>query len=152
MSKHDWDTYFMDIASTVSNRASCIRRQVGAVIVRDKQILATGYNGAPSGVTHCEDRPGGCMRENLKVPSGERHELCYGAHAEVNAIAQAARNGTPIKDAKIYCTTMPCSMCAKSIINAGIIKVIYNEGYSDILTQTLFNEAGVAVEKYGDST
>ena len=148
MSRLSRDAYFMEIATVVAKRSTCNRRKVGAVIVRDNQILATGYNGSPAGTTHCEDREGGCIRERLKVPSGERHELCYGAHAEANAISQAAKNGTNINGATVYCTTMPCSMCAKSIINAGIHKVIFNYGYNDGMTEILFREAGVEVEMY----
>lgn len=145
MRKH-WDEYFMDIAKVVSTRSTCIRRQVGAIVVKNHNILATGYNGSPKGTTHCDDR-GGCLRQQLEIPSGEKHELCYGAHAEANAISQAASGGTAIAGSIIYCTTMPCSMCAKSIINAGIVRVVYSEGYSDGMSDVLFREAGVEVIK-----
>ena len=116
-----WDTYFMDITSLVAKRTTCTRRAVGAIIVKDRQVLATGYNGAPSGVRHCAEV--GCLRKRLNVPSGERHELCRGIHAEQNAIIQAAAHGVSIRGAVLYCTTMPCSICAKMIINAGISKI-----------------------------
>ena len=145
MRKH-WDEYFMDIAKAVGTRSTCTRRQVGAVVVKDHNILATGYNGSPKGTTHCEDR-GGCLRQQMEVPSGQMHELCYGAHAEANAIAQAASRGTAIAGSTIYCTTMPCSMCAKAIINSGIVMVVYNEGYADGMANILFTEAGVELIK-----
>ena len=114
----DWDTYFMRITKLVATRSSCLRRSVGAVLVKDKRILATGYNGAPAGMAHCEEA--GCLRDQLHIPSGERHELCRGLHAEQNAIIQAARQGAEIKDSTLYCTTAPCSLCAKMLINAGV--------------------------------
>lgn len=124
-----WEAYFMDITKLVARRSTCLRRIVGAVIVKDKRLLATGYNGAPSGVTHCFET--GCLREKLNIPSGEKHELCRGVHAEQNAIIQAAYHGISLKGSTLYCTTQPCSICAKMIINAGIIKVLYQEGYDD---------------------
>lgn len=147
MNRPSWDEYFMEITHLVARRSTCLRRQVGAVIVKDRNILATGYNGAPSGVSHCEET--GCLREQLKVPSGERHELCRGLHAEQNAIIQAARHGTNIDGAALYCTTLPCIICTKMIINAGIRRVIYEEGYADQLAAAMLAEAGVAVERYG---
>lgn len=141
----DWDAYFMEIASLVSKRSTCLRRQVGAVIVKDKNILSTGYNGAPSGITHCEVT--GCLREKLNVPSGERHELCRGLHAEQNAIIQAAFHGTSIKDSTLYCTNLPCSICSKMLINAGIIKIIFKEGYMDALGKEMIEESGIVLER-----
>jgi len=135
----------MEIASLVSKRSTCLRRQVGAVIVKDKNILSTGYNGAPSGITHCEVT--GCLREKLNVPSGERHELCRGLHAEQNAIIQAAYHGTSIKDSTLYCTNLPCSICSKMLINAGIIRIIYKEGYMDELGKEMIEESGIVMER-----
>ena len=128
-SRPDWDSYFMEIASIVSKRSTCTRRSVGALIVKDKRILATGYNGAPTGLKHCMDL--GCLREQMKIAPGERHELCRGLHAEQNAIIQAAYHGVTINRAHLYCTHLPCSICIKMLINAGIEKVFYLEGYPD---------------------
>jgi len=136
-----WDTYFMDITTLVAKRTTCLRRAVGAIIVKDKRILSTGYNGAPSHIRHC--REVGCLREQLKVPSGQRHELCRGIHAEQNAIIQAAFYGVSIKDATLYCTTQPCSICAKMLINAGIRKICYQSGYADPMAKEMLAEAGV---------
>ncbi len=146
MPRPSWKQYFMDITKMVAKRSTCLRRQVGALIVKDKRILATGYNGAPSGLKHCEEV--GCIRDKIKVPSGQRHELCRGLHAEQNAIIQAAYHGISIKGATMYCTTSPCVICAKMIINAGIKEVIYEEGYDDPLAMELLKEAGVKVERY----
>ena len=134
----DWDTYFMDMAKLASRRSSCLRRAVGAVLVKDKRLLATGYNGVPSGVTHCETV--GCLRERLAVPSGERHELCRGLHAEQNAIIQAAFHGVSIRDSVLYCTNLPCIICAKMLINAGVRRVVFLEGYADPLTEEMLRE------------
>jgi len=147
MQRPSWDEYFMEITHLVSRRSTCLRRQVGAVIAKDRNMLASGYNGAPSGVSHCSDT--GCLREQLKVPSGERHELCRGLHAEQNAIIQAAKHGTSIDGSTLYCTTLPCIICAKMIINAGIRRVVYTEGYADQLATTMLNEAGVSLEQFG---
>jgi len=136
-----WETYFMDIARLVAKRSTCLRRAVGAIIVKDKRILATGYNGAPSGIKHCIET--GCLREELNIPSGERHELCRGIHAEQNAIIQAAFHGVSIKDAELFCTNQPCSICAKIIINAGIKKIYYGARYADSMASEMFDEAGV---------
>ena len=141
MQRPSWDQYFMDITRLVATRSSCLRRQVGALLVKDRNILATGYNGVPSGISHCNDA--GCLRERLAVPSGERHELCRGLHAEQNAIIQAAKHGTNIDGSTLYCTTMPCIICTKMIINAGIRKVIYAEGYADDLAREMIGEAGI---------
>jgi len=139
----DWDIYFMEMAKLASRRSSCLRRAVGAVLVRDKRLLATGYNGVPSGVTHCEET--GCLREKLQVPSGERHELCRGLHAEQNAIIQAALHGVSTKGAVLYCTTLPCIICAKMLINSGVRKVYYLDGYSDSLTGEMLAEVGLTL-------
>jgi len=145
----DWDTYFMDMAKLAARRSSCLRRAVGAVLVKDRRLLATGYNGVPSGVTHCEVT--GCLRERLKVPSGERHELCRGLHAEQNAIIQAAFHGVSIRDAVLYCTNLPCIICAKMLINAGVRRIVYIEGYSDALTQEMLAEVGMELVRMGDT-
>jgi dCMP deaminase len=136
-----WDTYFMDIACLVAKRSTCLRRSVGAVLVKDRRLLATGYNGAPSQVRHCVET--GCLREKLGVPSGERHELCRGIHAEQNAIIQAAYHGVSIKGATLFCTNLPCVICAKMIINAGIVRIIYESGYADALSTEMLTEASV---------
>lgn len=137
----DWDTYFMEMAKLASKRSSCLRRAVGAVLVKDRRLLATGYNGVPSGVTHCEVT--GCLREKLSVPSGERHELCRGLHAEQNAIIQAAFHGVSIREAVLYCTNLPCIICAKMLINAGVRRIVYIEGYADALTEEMLREVGM---------
>ncbi|HDN97950.1 MAG: cytidine deaminase [Candidatus Omnitrophota bacterium] len=139
----DWDRYFMEIAELVSKRSTCLRRKVGAVIVKDKRILATGYNGAPTGLPHCDEV--GCIREKLKIPSGERHELCRGLHAEQNAIIQAAYHGVSIKDSVMYVTCHPCSVCVKMIINAGIKEVVIKEGYPDKLASQLLKESKIKI-------
>jgi dCMP deaminase len=136
-----WDAYFMDITELVAKRTTCLRRAVGAIVVKDKRILSTGYNGAPSGIRHCLEV--GCLREQLKVESGKRHELCRGIHAEQNAIIQAAYHGVSVKGASMYCTTQPCSICAKMIINAGIRTIYYRSGYADELSREMFEESGV---------
>jgi dCMP deaminase len=146
MTRPSWDEYFMEITHLVSRRSTCLRRQVGAVLVKDKNILATGYNGAPSGVAHCLDV--GCLREQMKIPSGERHELCRGLHAEQNAIIQAAKHGTSIEGATLYCTTMPCIICSKMIINAGIRRIVYEEGYADQLAAGMLTENGMTVDRF----
>ncbi|MCK5240086.1 MAG: dCMP deaminase family protein, partial [Candidatus Thorarchaeota archaeon] len=132
MTRKSKDVYFSEIADLVSTRSTCLRNTVGAVIVKDSKILSTGYNGAPKGLPHC-DELGGCMRNRLGVKSGERHELCRGLHAEQNSIIQAAFHGVSVKGAKMYCTTRPCSICTKMIINAGITEVIFMEEYRDDL-------------------
>jgi dCMP deaminase len=142
----EWKEYFVGIARLVSKRSTCTRRKVGAVLVRDKRVLATGYNGAPSGLSHCEET--GCIREKMAVPSGQRHELCRGLHAEQNAIIQAAYHGINIKDAIFFCTTLPCSICFKMIINAGIKEVVYEEGYPDDLTVAFLKESDIKMTKY----
>jgi len=145
-----WEIYFMDITALVAKRSTCIRRAVGAIIVKDKRILSTGYNGAPSGIRHCTEV--GCMRAEQNVPSGERHELCRGIHAEQNAIIQAAYHGVSIKGATLFCTNMPCSICAKMIINAGIKRIYYQDGYADPLSSDLLDEAGIGIIKLADNS
>ena len=140
-SRPSWDDYFLEIANLVATRSTCLRRKVGAVIVKDKRILATGYNGAPQGLPHCLDI--GCLREKLNIPRGERHELCRGIHAEQNAIIQAATSGTNIEGSILYSTHFPCSLCMKMIINSGIRKIFYLEGYPDDLAKTLSGEANL---------
>lgn len=141
----DWDTYFLDIVELVSRRSTCRRRAVGAGLVRDRRILATGYNGAPSKLKHCLDI--GCLREQLNVPSGERHELCRGLHAEQNVIIQAALHGVITKGSTLYCTNHPCVICAKMIINAGIIRIVIHDGYHDKLAAEMLKEAGIIVKQ-----
>ena len=150
MSRPSWDQYFIDITHLVATRSTCLRRQVGALLVKDRNILATGYNGTPSGITHCGDV--GCLRDRLQVPSGERHELCRGLHAEQNAIIQAARHGVNIDGATLYCTTMPCIICTKMLINAGIRRVVYEEGYADQLAREMVAEAQIAVDQFQRQT
>ena len=139
-----WDAYFISIASNVKERSTCLRRRVGAIVVKDKRILATGYNGAPSGFKHCSEV--GCLREKEDVPPGERHELCRGIHAEQNAIVQAAAFGVSIKDSTLYCTHFPCTLCAKMIINAGIRRVVVATDYPDDLSKDLLREAQIEVK------
>ncbi|MBR7186603.1 MAG: cytidine/deoxycytidylate deaminase family protein [Clostridia bacterium] len=142
-----WDIRFMALTEEVGTWASCLRRKVGAIIVRDKRVMATGYNGAPSGIQSCVER-GECLREKLNIASGTHHETCYAAHAEQNAIIQAAKYGVNISGATLYCTHQPCVICAKMIINAGIARVVYKEGYPDAFSMQLFLEAGTRVEKF----
>ena len=143
MSRPSWDEYFLKIAFDVSERSTCLRRRVGAILVKNKRILATGYNGAPSGLRHCEEL--GCIREERNVPSGERHELCRGLHAEMNAFLQAAVHGVSTQDSFLYSTTYPCSLCAKMIINAGVKRVVEAGDYPDQLARELLQEAGIEV-------
>ncbi|HET6344555.1 MAG TPA: dCMP deaminase family protein [Myxococcota bacterium] len=144
----DWDAYFMGFAKLACSRASCIRRQVGAVIVKDNMVLTTGYNGAPRGLPHASEV--GCLRDRLGVPSGQRHELCRGLHAEQNAIIQAARHGISIEGAMMYCTTHPCVICIKMIINAGLTHVYYLQGYADEIAKSIIAEAGFPVIQMRD--
>ena len=141
-----WDEYFMEMAALTARRSTCLRRQVGAVIVKDRHIVATGYNGAPRGLQHCGDREGGCLRQQLGIPSGEKHELCRALHAEQNAIIQAAHLGLSIAGGTLYCTNQPCVICAKMIINAGIERIVIRDGYPDELAQDMLREAGLNVE------
>ncbi|MFZ5943929.1 MAG: deoxycytidylate deaminase [Bacillota bacterium] len=142
----DWDEYFMEITEVVAKRSTCLRRKVGAIIVKDKHILSSGYNGAPSKLAHCAET--GCMREKLQVPRGERHELCRGLHAEQNSIIQAAVHGVPIQGGTLYSTTFPCVLCAKMLINAGIKRIIYRGTYPDELSLEILNEAGVDIANF----
>ncbi|GBR77576.1 deoxycytidylate deaminase [Candidatus Termititenax dinenymphae] len=137
-----WDEYFMEMAEVVSKRSTCLRRQVGAVIVDDKHILTTGYNGAPRGIENCLER-GVCLRQEVKVPSGERHELCRGSHAEQNAITQASYHGVKINGSTLYCTHMPCIICSKLIINAGIKRIVFKNFYPDDLAVQMLNESKI---------
>lgn len=139
----------MEMAKLTARRSTCLRRHVGAVIVKDRHIVATGYNGAPRGLAHCEER-GGCMREKLGIPSGQRHELCRALHAEQNAIIQAATLGQSVEGATIYITHQPCVICAKMIINAGIEKIIVEEGYPDQLSVEILEEAGLKIVMLGE--
>ena len=138
----------MGIAELVAQRSTCMRREVGAVLVKDQRALATGYNGVPRGIAHCEEA--GCQRAKLKVPAGERHELCRGLHAEQNAIIQAARHGVNIENSVPYCTDSPCIICTKMLINAGIRKVIYLQGYADKLSMEMLDESGIEVCSFDD--
>lgn len=141
-----WDEYFTEITKQVATRSTCLRRKVGAIVVKDKRILTTGYNGAPMGVKNCLEL-GSCLREELKVPSGQRHEICRGLHAEQNALLQAAYHGVKIRGGSIYTTTQPCVLCAKMIINSGIKKIYYFDEYPDPLATELLNEAKVKLVK-----
>ncbi len=139
-----WDEYFMQMAELTAQRSTCLRRHVGAVIVKDKHIIATGYNGAPRGIAHCDEK-GGCLRQKMGIPSGQRHELCRALHAEQNAIIQAATLGQSIEGATIYVTNQPCVICAKMIINAGIKRIVVKEGYPDELAVEILEEAGLKI-------
>lgn len=150
MSRPDNDTYFMRMADLVATRSTCLRRQVGAVVVKEKRVLTTGYNGAPKGLKHCAEV--GCVRTQNNIESGTRHELCRGVHAEQNAVIQAAYFGASIKDASIYTTNFPCVMCAKILVNAGIIEVIYKDDYEDPLSKDIMNESNVIVRRYEPRT
>ena len=141
----EWDDYFMDIARLVASRSTCLRRQVGCVMVKDRRILSTGYNGAPSGVAHCGDV--GCRREQEGIPSGERAEMCRGVHAEQNAIIQGARHGIVLQGATLYSTAQPCSICTKMMINSGVEEIIFEGDYPDELSRALLKEAGVFCHK-----
>ncbi len=145
MTRPSWEEYFMSITKMVAKRSTCLRRHVGAILVKDKRILSTGYNGAPSRLRHCEEV--GCLRQNSDIPSGQRHELCRGLHAEQNAIIQAAHHGISIADSTLYCTNKPCIICTKMIINAGINRVVYEEGYNDELSDQMLTEAGIQLER-----
>ena len=145
MNRISWPEYFMNIAVLVSERSTCLRRKVGAIAVRGRRILATGYNGAPVGLTHCLEQ--GCLRQKLNVPSGQRHEICRALHAEQNVIIQAAIYGVNISASDIFCTNHPCVLCAKMLINCGIRTFYYAESYPDDLAATMLIEAGVKVEK-----
>ena len=145
MQRPAWPEYFMSIAKLVASRSTCMRRSVGAVLVKGKRILATGYNGVPTGIRHCNEV--GCLRESLEVNSGERHELCRGLHAEQNVIIQAAYYGVTTKGTTIYSTHKPCIICSKMLINAGIEKIIYLEGYPDALADKMLEEANIELAR-----
>jgi len=140
-----YDEYFMEMAHVVSKRSTCIRRNVGAILVKDKHILSTGYNGAPKGLKHCSEV--GCIRKELKVPSGQRHELCRGLHAEQNAIIQAAVFGVSIKNSVLYCTDTPCVVCVKMLINAGVKEIIYSGDYPDDLAKKMLGESNIKIRR-----
>ena len=146
-SRPSWDEYFMDIVRDVATRSTCRRRKVGAILVKDKRIIATGYNGGPTGLAHCLEI--GCLREQLGIPSGQQHELCRGVHAEQNAIIQAARYGVHTDVSVLYCTTQPCVQCTKMLLNAGVTEIIFSEGYPDGLALQLLEESGITVRKLG---
>ncbi|MBR6401539.1 MAG: cytidine/deoxycytidylate deaminase family protein [Firmicutes bacterium] len=147
MERISWDEYFMSMAELASRRSTCIRRQVGAVIVKDHQLLATGYNGAPKGLPNCCDL-NSCLRQELGIPSGERHELCRAVHAENNAITQCAVNGVSCKGGTLYVTDSPCNMCLKQIINAGIVRIVAGKMYPDKLSEELLRDSGILFEVY----
>jgi dCMP deaminase len=147
MDRLSFKEYFMEISKLVAKRSTCLRRHVGAVLVKDKSIISTGYNGTPRGLPHCLDT--GCLREEMNVPSGERHELCRGLHAEQNAIIQAAYHGINISGSILFCTNRPCLICSKMLINAGIKKIIYLEGYPDKLAEDMLAMADIKAEKFG---
>lgn len=149
MDRISWEDYFMEMAELTAKRSTCLRRHVGAVIVKDKHVIASGYNGAPKGIAHCDER-GGCLRQKLSVPSGQRHELCMALHAEQNAIIQAACLGQSVEGATIYVTHQPCVICAKMIINAGIDRIVVKEGYPDELAIEILEEAGKKVIQIGE--
>ncbi len=140
-----WPEYFMGITRLVAERSTCLRRKVGAIAVRDRRVLATGYNGAPSGLAHCAET--GCLREKLGVPSGQRHEICRGLHAEQNVIIQGALHGLVLAGADLYCTNHPCVLCAKMLVNCGLKKIWYEESYPDQLAADILREAGIACEQ-----
>ena len=146
-----WDARFMELAGVISGWASCYKkdRKIGAVIVKNKRIVTTGYNGAPAGIKTCVER-GECLREKLGIASGTRAEMCYATHAEQNAIIQAAKLGSSIDGATLYCTHQPCVICAKMIVNSGIRRVVYKYGYPDTFSLEILNEAGVQLERFGD--
>lgn len=144
-----WDEYFIKLAHEVATRTTCLRRAVGALIVKDRRILATGYNGVPTGIRHCDEV--GCLRQEMGIPSGQRHEICRGLHAEQNAIIQAARYGINISGSSIYITTQPCIVCAKMIINAGITEIIYENPYPDDLAMSILKESGIKIRTFTSS-
>jgi dCMP deaminase len=146
MNRPDNDTYFMRMAELVATRSTCLRRNVGAVVVKEKRVLTTGYNGAPKGLKHCAEV--GCVRLANKIESGTRHELCRGVHAEQNAVIQAAYFGVSIKDSTIYTTNFPCVMCAKILVNAGVKEIVYKDDYIDPLSRDVLDESKVAVRRY----
>ncbi len=147
MERTSWDEYFMQIAEIVKTRSTCLRRQVGAVIVKDNRIITTGYNGAPSGMLHCGEK-GGCYRQKMNVPSGQRQELCRALHAEQNAIIQAANIGVSTNETTMYVTLQPCVTCAKMLVNAGIKRLVFKGEYPDELSMDVLTEAGIELVKF----
>ncbi len=141
-----YDEYFMEMAHVVAKRSTCLRRKVGAILVKEKHILSTGYNGAPKGLKHCSET--GCLREDQNIPSGERHELCRGLHAEQNAIIQAAVFGVSIKGSVLYCTSTPCVVCVKMLINAGVTEIIYAGDYPDDLAKQMMSESTLKIKRF----
>lgn len=141
-----WDEYFLEMARVIASRSTCLRRSVGAILVHDKRILATGYNGAPANLPHCEEV--GCRRQELGIASGERQELCRGLHAEQNAIIQGALHGVSVRGSVLYCTTQPCVICAKMLINAGVERVVYEGDYADQLSLEMLQQAGVELLRF----
>ncbi|MDR1921275.1 MAG: cytidine/deoxycytidylate deaminase family protein [Candidatus Adiutrix sp.] len=139
-SRPGWDEYFLQLAELAGTRSTCLRRQVGAILVSDRRVLATGYNGAPSGLAHC--REAGCLRKEMGIPSGQRHEMCRAIHAEQNAVLQAAQHGIAIKAATLYCTTQPCAICAKMLLNLDITRMVLRSSYPDELALSLLRQAG----------
>lgn len=146
MERPDWNEYFMEMAELAARRATCLRRKVGAVLVKNKKVLATGYNGAPMDIEHCETT--GCLREEMQVPSGERHEICRGVHAEQNLVAQAAIHGVKTENSTVYCTHQPCIICTKILINAGVKKIYFKNSYSDEFAENLLKQSNVEFIKY----
>jgi len=145
MKRPDWDEYWMQIANNAKTRSTCIRRKVGAVIVKNNQILSMGYNGAPTKLKHCEET--GCLRQQMNVPSGERAEICRAIHAEQNAIIHAAKHGVSIEGATIYVTSSPCNICAKMLINSGISEIVYEEEYPDKIANDLLKSANIKIRR-----
>ena len=145
-----WDGYFMEMTRVIARRSTCLRRHVGALLVRDKRILATGYNGAPSGLPHCEEV--GCLRDRLGIPSGERQELCRALHAEQNAIIQAALYGVDTRGSHLYCTTQPCIICSKMLINAGVQRVVFQGEYPDELAREMLQQAGIELVQFSSAS
>lgn len=141
-----WDEYFIEVAKLVSKRSTCLRRKVGAILVKDKRILASGYNGAPSGLLHCVDV--GCLRDKLSIPSGQRQELCRGLHAEQNALIQASLHGVSVRNSTAYITNQPCITCAKMLINAGIKEVVILDGYPDKMAREILKQAKIKVRSF----
>ena len=150
MPRPSWDEYFMSIAEQVAGRSTCLRRATGSVLVKDKRILATGYNGVPKGLAHCETA--GCIREQRQIPSGSHHELCRGIHAEQNAVIQAAKHGIAMDGSTAYCTHQPCVLCAKILLNAGVADIVFREPYPDPLSAELLAEACVVPRRLAPAT
>ena len=144
-----YDEYFMEMSHLVAKRSTCLRRKVGAILVKDKHILSTGYNGAPKGLKHCSEV--GCLRKELGIPSGERHEICRGLHAEQNAIIQAAVFGISIKNSVLYCTNTPCVVCAKMLINAGVNEIVYSGEYPDDLAKKIISESKIKIRNFDNN-